>query len=157
MKKVKQYKTKDIRGKTNMSMCYRDSQRTKVVFELDRKELSLISGIDEDDGLDNISINDTLTLELNKRLHQNKDVSINENSKRKSKRYRFIVLDTDRLGMGVEPQDLNIDSNYNMIYDYDTHNISNIDENWYWVMDNDDYDKDFKDLEVKDSWGVEKK
>lgn len=146
MEKVKQYKTKDISGNSNMSMSFTDTKRTKVVFELNEKELSLISGDDY------IKINDELTLELNKRLHQNKDVSINKHSKRKSKRYRFIVLDTDYLGLSVEPKHLNIDSNYNTFYDYDKEQFRQVDELWWLENDKtDDYDKDFKGLEVVES------
>jgi len=147
MDKVKQYKTKDIRGNSNMSMSFTDTKRTKVVFGLNEKELSLF-------GEENyIKINDELTLELNKRLHQNKDVSINKHSKRKSKRYRFIVLDTDYLGLSVEPKHLNIDSNYNHLFDYDEERVKQVDELWWnnEIYKNDDYDKDFKELEIVES------
>lgn len=158
MKKVKQYKTKDISGNSNFYVDPTDKNRTKVVFELNDKELSLIGGVEF------ITINDTLTLELNKRLHLNKEKSIDQLSRKKQRRFRFVVIDTQLCGKGIQPKDLNIDSNYNTIFEFDDHKITkvtsidNTHKNWWYEGNKtDDYDKDFEELEIYESEVMSKK
>lgn len=140
MEKIKQYKRHLNISGSNMKS---QNPTTKITFELDDKEMSLIGDSER------ISVNTELTLELNKRLHQNKDISINRTNKQKDKRYRFVVLDTSLGGYGIDPKHLNIESNYNTIYDYDKQQVKKIDEDW-WFEENktDDYNKDFKELEL---------
>ena len=132
MIKTKQYKRHRNVCQTNMK---KQHPRTKVVFELDDKEMRLIGDVEIDR---HISINHTLTLELNKRLHDNKEVS--KLTKVKDKQFRFVVLDTQQ-GIVVEPRHLDIKSNYNSKYEH--RERRGVDEHYMFG------DRSFEELEVK--------
>ena len=132
MKKIREYKRHRNVCQTNMRTQH---PRTKVVFELDDKEMKLIGDVEIGR---NISINTTLTLELNKRLHDNKKLS--EMNKVKDKQFRFVVLDTQR-GIVIEPRHLDIESNYNTKYEH--RERRGVDEHYMFG------DRSFEELEVK--------
>lgn len=122
-----------------------ENPTTNITFELDDSEISLLGN-----GDDYKKINPFLTLELNKRLHQNKTKSM-YNIDRRDNRFRFVVIDTQPSGRYcIQPQDLNIDSNYNHLREYYSEKYRGLPSYW-WNEDNslftDDYDEDFKKME----------
>lgn len=139
MNKVKQYKRKlNVIGS---GFDRQENPTTNITFELDDNEMSLLGKYNH-----NLQVNPFLTLELNKRLHQNKYVSINDQTKEKDNRFRFVVIDTQQGGYTIQPKDLNIDSNYNHIKGLYNGLPS------YWCEEDsfyytDDYDEDFKKME----------
>jgi len=141
MEKVKQYKRK-----LNMSgsgFYRKENPTTNITFQLDDNEMSLLGKYNH-----YLKVNPFLTLELNKRLHQNKDLSINQDTKEKDNRFRFVVIDTQKNGYGIQPKDLNIDSNYN--HKHYTDKFDGLPS--YWCEEDsfyytDDYDEDFKKME----------